>query len=166
MDWKNRDEKKIIRSMKTLKYYNFDIIGLSEVNIHWPLVNPSEPWEERISGHWEARKSVLACNLEKDATKVWQLGGCLQIIKARTTHKVLSTGSETSDLDRWFWTRYRRKHNISLQVITTYRTCITNSSGVKTTYCHHQCYLDRTKEDRFPRQSMLEDLCTDIAQWH
>ena len=41
--------------MKTLKDYNFDIIGLSEVDIHWPLVNPEESWEGRISGHWEAR---------------------------------------------------------------------------------------------------------------
>ena len=51
--------------MKTLKYYNFDIIGLSEVNIHWTLVNPEESWEERISGHWEARKSVMACNPDR-----------------------------------------------------------------------------------------------------
>ena len=38
--------------MKTLKDYNFGIIGSSEVNIHWPLMNPAESWEERISGHW------------------------------------------------------------------------------------------------------------------
>ena len=31
--------------MKTLKDYNVDIIGLLEVNIHWPLVNPEDYWE-------------------------------------------------------------------------------------------------------------------------
>ena len=35
-----RWKEKYIRVMKTLKYYNFDIIGLSEVNIHWPLEDP------------------------------------------------------------------------------------------------------------------------------
>ena len=45
-------KEKYIRFMITLKYYNFDIIGLSEVNIHWPLVNPADSWEEIISGHW------------------------------------------------------------------------------------------------------------------
>ena len=46
--------------MKALKYYNLKIIGLLEVNIHWPLVNPEDYWEERISGHWGARNSVMS----------------------------------------------------------------------------------------------------------
>ena len=39
-----RWKEKYIRVMKTLKYYNFDIIGLSEVNKHWPLVKPIDSW--------------------------------------------------------------------------------------------------------------------------
>ena len=35
--------------MKTLKYYNSKIFGLSEVNMHWPLVELADSWEERIS---------------------------------------------------------------------------------------------------------------------
>ena len=53
-------ERKNIPVMKTFKIYNFEVIGLSEVNIHWPLVNPAEYLEERISGHWEASNSVIA----------------------------------------------------------------------------------------------------------
>ena len=151
--------------MKKLKYYNFDIVGLSEVNIHWPLVNPAESWEYIISGHWEASNSVMDYNLEDNATKVWQPGGCLQISTARTTHKVLSMGSDTSGLGCWVWTRYQGKHNITLRVITTYITCITKSSGVQTIYRQHQKYLDITNYDRLPKQSMLEDICRDIAQW-
>ena len=56
--------------MKILKDYNLDIIGLSEVNINWPLVNPEESREEIISGNLEARNSVVACNLENATTKV------------------------------------------------------------------------------------------------
>ena len=82
-----------MRVMKALKYYNFDIIRLSEVNIHWPLVNPEYSWEDIISGHWEARNSFMACKLKDNTKKVWQSGGCLQIITTRTTHRVLSTGS-------------------------------------------------------------------------
>ena len=78
--------------MKTIKYYNFDIIGLLEVNIHWPLVNLVDYWEEIISGHWESIKSVMACIIEDNTTKVWQPGGCLQVITERTTHKALLTG--------------------------------------------------------------------------
>ena len=64
-------KEKYIRVMITLKYYNLDIIGLSEVNIHWPLVNPAYSWEEIISGHWETSNLVLNCNLEDVTTKVW-----------------------------------------------------------------------------------------------
>ena len=70
-----------------------------------------------------------------------------------------------SGLGLWVWTHYRGKQNITLRFITTYRPLITNSRGVQITYRQHQHYLDRTKDDRFPRQSMIEYLCTDIAQW-
>ena len=56
--------------MKTIKYYYFDIIGLSEVNKHWPLVKPIDSWEKRISVHWEYSNSVMAFNLEDDVTKL------------------------------------------------------------------------------------------------
>ena len=46
--------------MKILKYYNFNIIGLSEVNIQCPLVNPADSWEEKINGDWEAINLVMA----------------------------------------------------------------------------------------------------------
>ena len=31
--------------MKKINDYNFDIIRLSEVNIHWTLVNLADSWE-------------------------------------------------------------------------------------------------------------------------
>ena len=134
--------------MKTLKDYNFAIIGLSEGNIHWLLLNPEDFWEERISGHWGSRNSVIACNFKENSTKVWQKVGCLQISAARTTDKVLSMGSYTSGLGLWLWTHYRGKHNLTLRVITVYRPCITNSSEVQTIYHQHQSYIYRTKDGR------------------
>ena len=80
----------------------------------------------------------MACNLEDDATKVWQPGGCLKISTSITTHKVLSKGPDTSILGHWVWTRYWGKRNLALRVITAYRPCITNSSGVKTNYPQRQ----------------------------
>ena len=84
---------------------------------------------------------------------------------ARDTQKVISTGSDTSCLGNWVWTRYWEKHNIKLRVITAYIPCITNNSGAQTTYRQHQRYLDRTKDDISPRHSILENIYTDIAQW-
>ena len=158
-------ERKIYTSHEKLEYYNSNIIGLSEVNIHWLLVNLEDSQEERISGRWEARNSVMACNLEKNSSNLWQPGGYLQISTARTTHRFLSTGSNMSGLGRLVWTRYQVKHNLTLWVVTAYISCITNSRGVQTNYRQHQRYLDRTRYGRQPRQAMLEYLCIDISQW-
>ena len=141
--FKEERRKEKIRVMKTLKDYNFDIIGLSEVNIHWPLVIPEEYWEEIISGHWETSNSVLAHNPEEDATKVWKSVGCIQINTARTTPKVISIGSETSGLSRWVCSRYCGKQNLTLWVISKFRPCIKSSSGVQTTYYKHKRYIYR-----------------------
>ena len=128
-------------------------------------MNPADSWEERISGHWESRNSLMACNLEDNATKVCKPVGYLQIIMARTTHKFLSTGSDTSDLGHWFLTHNWGEYNITLQDITPYRPCITNSSGFQTTYRQHQHYLDITNDNRLPIQEIIEDLCMYISQW-
>ena len=152
--------------MITLKDYKFGIIGVSEVNIQWPLVNLADYWEDIISGHWETINLLLAWNLEDDANKVWRPVGYLQISMARTTHKVLSTGSDTSGLGHLIRTCYQGKHNLKFRVVTAYIPCTTNSSGVQTTYRQHQRYLDRTKYSRPPRQEMIEYLRTDISQWN
>ena len=44
-------EIKNIRVMKKINDYNFEIIRLSEVNIHWTLVKPDNSWEEITSGN-------------------------------------------------------------------------------------------------------------------
>ena len=37
---------------ENIKDYKLDIIVLSEVNIHWPLLKPAGYWEDKISVHW------------------------------------------------------------------------------------------------------------------
>ena len=59
-----------------LKKYYFDIIGLSEINLHWPLVNPADSWEEQSSGRWEQQHLVVTCNMMDNINKAWQPGGC------------------------------------------------------------------------------------------
>ena len=42
---KKRWKENYLQVMKTLKYYIFDIIALSEVSINWTLVKPDNYWE-------------------------------------------------------------------------------------------------------------------------
>ena len=69
-------------------------------------------------------------------------------------------GLDTLGLGCWVCTRHQGKHNLTLRVISAYIPCTTNSI-----YHQHQRYLDRKKDGRTPRQSIIEDLCTDIVQW-
>ena len=71
---------------KFIKEYQFDAIGLSETNLNWPLLDPTDRWEERVRGLWETSHHSIAFN-ETDATNhVCQPGGCVQVSCNRLAH--------------------------------------------------------------------------------
>ena len=86
--------------------------------------------------------------------------GVFAIVKNKAAITWIETGKDPSGLGRWVWTRHRGKNNITL-----YRTCIPNNSlGQHTIHKQQLRYLSREKDDRSPRQALLEDLAEDIKQ--
>ena len=79
--------------MNSLKYYNFSIIGLSEVNIDWPLVKQEDYWEERIRERWEARTSVLACSLEDSPTRCGNQEGVYKLSRKEQQKSLSQRGN-------------------------------------------------------------------------
>ena len=48
-----------------MRQHDFDIIALTEVNVHWPLLPHKDQWEERSLGWWETgHHCVRAFNTE------------------------------------------------------------------------------------------------------
>ena len=115
-NWKEKNNA-IRRFFRT---YPFDIIGLTEINLHWPSLSPTNQWPERMQGVWESSRSNITFNTQDDSNQEWQPGGCIQISTSRTSHKHHSQGQDPSGLGRWCWTRYKGYNDIYLRVITAY----------------------------------------------
>ena len=80
-------------------HYDIDLMGWSEVNLHWNKVQHKERWEERSVGWWENFRTGLAFNTEDEASKANQRGGCLQIVKNIAAITWIETGKDPSSLE-------------------------------------------------------------------
>ena len=141
--WKEKNNS----LFKFLFNTKFDVMGLSEINLHWSSLTPSNSWEERVQGRWESLHSSICYNQEDPVSSAWQPGGCIQLSTNRMAHRVISSGKDPSGLGRWCWTRYRGRHDVTLRIITAYRPGGSSSSGPKTVFWQNQRYLDRIKDD-------------------
>ena len=136
-----------------------------ETNLHWPLLDPTMSWEERMQGIWESNNADhnVTYNTTDDTNQEWQPGGCIQISTERTSHRKISSGQDTTGLGRWCWTRYRGRHDVTIRVITCYRPCSGNNQGENTVHSQQKHYFDSINNNRTPRQALLDDLCAAIS---
>ena len=77
----------------------FDIIGLSETNLHWPSLSPLDNWDERVQGKWESLHTSMCYNTQEPVNTAWQPGGCLQMSANRMTHLIISSGKDETGSD-------------------------------------------------------------------
>ena len=102
--WKEKNTE----IFRTIKKYQFDVMGLSEVNIYWPKINHTNRWEDRVAiGKWNNTRSSISYNKHDSATLAFQPGGCIQLITDRASARFISDGKDSSGLGRWTWTRYQ-----------------------------------------------------------
>lgn len=161
---KYKEKNKAIK--RFLRKYKLDIFGLTEPNLHWDSLDPTDRWEARMAGMgWKHAHHNIAFNTTDDSTQEWQPGGCILTSLERMVHRKISSGADPTGLGRWCWTRYRGRHDVTLRVITAYRTCVTSKTGPRTAHSQQQRYLHANDDDRTPRQAMLADLCTALKQY-
>jgi hypothetical protein len=157
-------KNKIIYNTITNKQIN--IIGLAETNRCWHKLKEKDRWKNRTRGWWESSHCVFGYNMKDgDIASAFQPGGTTLISINNSSHRVISSGRDSSGLGRWTWTLYRGKHNVTLRIITAYRPCKPSTPGPNTTYSQHQQYHNRISDIRCPRDSILEDLGQCINTW-
>ena len=132
--WKEKNRALV----KFLRYYKFDIFGLAETNIHWPSLDPIDRWEEHMQGIWESMHHSIAYNTTDSVNQPWQPGGCVQVSCDCAVHRCIYSGTDPSGLGRWCWSRFRGRHDVTLQVITAYRTCNIHNAGEQTAHSQQQ----------------------------
>jgi hypothetical protein len=145
---------------------NIDILGMSELNRCWHKLRISDRWQERTRGWWETQKTVLAYNLnDNELSSDFQPGGSSITSINRPAHRIIDTGIDTTKLGRWAWTLYRGQHDVTLRIVSAYRPCKPHKAGPNTTFSQHLRYFDRHKDNRCPRQAILEDLGRELTKW-
>ena len=146
-----------------MRKYDFDIMGLTEINLHWLLLPHKDQWDKRSLGWWETGlHSTKAYSQEYESPTATQLGGCMLLSTNKAKWKIISNGRDFRNLGIWAWTQYRGKDEVTLRVILAYR-CGSNS-GPTTVFSQQHSYFDKLDDVRHPRDIMLQELCDEIVK--
>lgn len=133
--WKNQDMADYITK------FQFDTVGLGELNRYWKNMAHEDQFRRRFSGQWEHMHTRCAYNKQDTLTKGdSQVGGTALISIDQAAHRAVGSGIDASGLGRWVWTRFAGQGGKHLRVVQSYRPC--RSTGPNTVYAQHQRYFD------------------------
>ena len=144
--------------------YEFDIMGLAETNTDWRLVNEEDKLVHRTKGWWESLHLSFSFNITKNPIKTKQYGGVALFSINKAVHRVVSKGSDPSNLGRWTWTRYRGRNNHTLRIVCGYRPN-PPSGGPFTVYAQQMVYFNGVNDPRCPREAFIKDLCAELQSF-
>ena len=155
-NYKNQALKQILINNKV------DVCCLTETNVHWKLLPPEERLNSRFQ-YWFENLHVHGSYFASYPYADWhQVGGTSLLSINEASTRVMGHGSD-QPLGRWSWTRYRGKDGLTLRVFAAYRPTL-NTGGLNTAYSQQTWYYQTQNQTHCPRRTMIEDLCTDIAQ--
>ena len=157
--------RKIETLRNSINEYKLDILGLAEVNRNWYEIEDSHRWRQRTQHWWEAVHHSEAFNKHDVTSSAFQPGGVSLMSFNKTAHRVIERGEDPSGLGRWCYIVYRCKNGTNLRVISLYRCCKPSSPGPSTVYMQQKQYHDAKKDERDPRNSVLQDLNQQMEQW-
>lgn len=148
-----------------IRQQQFDIIGLSEINVHWKSIPAAHRLAERTVGWFES------LHLSYTYMKYWptnspsQVGGTLIWSINKAAHRAeKAKESDTSGMGRWCSTTFNGKNGRRLRVISAYR-CVSNKTGVLSVWSQQRLWLDQHRDDIDPRDAFTRDLVREIENW-
>lgn len=83
--------------------YDFDIFGLSELNVNWRHVPEQDRLFYRTRSWGESIHLATANNCTSDNRETHQYGGTAIISIGKATHRVDTKGADPTNLGRWVW---------------------------------------------------------------
>jgi hypothetical protein len=148
----------------------FDVFGISELNVYWPNLKASLQFKERLKDWWNPSqvRSAFAFNEQETRIKrsIRQYGGTAQISRGNAALKYQQSGHDPRGLGRWTWQKYRGKDNKTMRIITAYRPNYKSTIRPYSVYSQHRTYFNRIgKKSLEPRKVMLDDLTSEIRKW-
>ena len=103
----------------------FDVFGISEVNLYWPKVHRKLQFHERLTKWWAPgqTRGIFSYNRneQRKQRSIRQYGGTAQVCRHEAVLREQHRGEDFRGLGRWVWQLFRGKKGKSLIVITAYR---------------------------------------------
>jgi hypothetical protein len=91
--------------------FDFDIFGLSELNVNWSVIPEEDRLYSRAKFWWESPNITTAHNYNSLSREKQQFGGSALINIGKASHRICGKGMDKTKLGRWVWVRYRGKSN-------------------------------------------------------
>ena len=88
---KDASHPKNVTLREAIGLHNLDIIGLSEINIKWDRIYPTNRLKQRTVKWWENCHCSYAYNYKDLSKATYQPGGTAVISLHATSHRVLNT---------------------------------------------------------------------------
>ena len=164
-----REDDPVDRSLRNwITDQDFDIFGVSEINLYWPRVKKHLQFHDRISKWWAPgqTRAIHSYNTTEKRLKrsVRQYGGTAQFSRGEAIARECEQGNDFRNLGRWVWQKYRGKNNKILRVVTAYRP--NPSCGPYTVYAQHRAHFNQINKTKWePRAQFLADLQSEIQKW-
>jgi hypothetical protein len=141
-----------------------DGLEINEVGLNWRAISAANQWVERTIGKLNGSQAIFAHNTTEDnVTDAIQYGSVGIVTTHELAHRIIESGSDTTNLGRWDWIRIQGKEGHTVRIATAYRPC--ESPGASTVFHQQARGLSKNNDHRNPRDAFIEDLQDAIKLW-
>jgi hypothetical protein len=142
---------------------SIDLLGLSEINLNFKNIIPSQQWKHRFA--FQRHASHYAINEHSTSTDRRLFGGTGFLTTQATSQKLETKGEDPLGLGCWTWALLTGRQGIKVRVIQGYRPVLDTSNRAGSVYSQQEKYFYDIKEYWEPRQAFLDDLGAEIRKW-
>ncbi len=132
LNGENEDKAESLKD--TMDKYKIDIFGMVEMNTNWRLVPKNRTIRKLTQGWYQHQRVNTAYNQRDSICNIHQPGGTAIFSRDEMALRHINAGSDTKNLGRWVWSRYRGKDGMVLRQLSVYVPNLAMSQGHKKVY--------------------------------
>ena len=159
-DKRCKETLKLEKLKKLILDYDFDIVGLTEVNKDWRFIGYDETIRGATAGWKENRRIQISQNSTKKAETGHLIGGTATMVFNDVLFRITDQGKDKRKLGRWSNITLTGKNDLKTTIYTCYCPC--KSSSVGSAYAQQLLYISEHKAQlqdvTCPRQLFGKDL--------
>ena len=145
---------------ETISSLKIDVIGLSEINIKWDRIYPTNRLKQRTATWWENTPHCSYAYNYKDLSQAtYQPGGtAILSLNSSTSRTLPNSLSDPEGLGRWTSTLYNGKRDLKLRIIQIYCPSLPSELSHNSVYAQHHRYFLTKNIQECPRNLFFTHL--------